>query len=101
MLCVSAKSCVKHWHNKLCTPTKKAVEAPSGGQAVLPVHAQVPLPHHVGVIAGLPQELRQQLLLKWNTVWLARPDDLVLHACVDLQQQGRTVSKQCMFLVVL
>lgn len=58
-----------------------------GGQAVLLVHAQVPLAHHVGGVARLLQELGQQLLVQRDAVGLTRPDDLVLHARVDLPAQ--------------
>ncbi|TNN37435.1 hypothetical protein EYF80_052398 [Liparis tanakae] len=47
---------------------------------------QVPLAHHVGVVARLLHALRQQLLLQRHTVGLTGPDDLMLHARVDLRR---------------
>lgn len=65
--------------------TKVRVKAAARGQAVFLVHAQVPLAHHVRVVARLLQQLRQQFLIQRDAIRLARPDDLVLHARVDLR----------------
>lgn len=71
--------------NALNIQTKVCVETPARGQAVFLVHAQVPLAHHVRGVARLLHELRQQLLIQRDAVGLAGPDDLVLHARVDLR----------------
>lgn len=65
--------------------TKVRVKATACGQAVLHVHAQVPLADHVCGIPRLLHELRQQFLIQRNAVRLAGPDDLVLHTGVDLK----------------
>jgi len=66
--------------------TKVCVEAAARGQTLLLVHAQVPLAHHVCVVARLLHALRQQFLLQRHTVGLTGPDDLMLHARVDLRR---------------
>lgn len=65
--------------------TKVRVKAAACWQAVLLVHAQVPLAHHVCGVPRLLHQLGQQFLLQRDTVGLTGPDDLVLHARVDLR----------------
>lgn len=66
--------------------TKVGVKAAACGQAVLLVHAQVPLAHHVRGVPRLLHQLGQQLLLQRDAGRLTGPDDLVLHARVDLSR---------------
>lgn len=68
--------------------TEVCVKAPACGQAVLLVHAQVPLAHHVRGVARLLHQLGQQFLVQRHAVRLTGPDDLVLHACADLRRTG-------------
>lgn len=70
--------------------TKVRVKAPASGQTLLLVHAEVPLAHHVRGIARLLHQLRQQFLIQRHAVGLTGPDDLVLHACVNLQRAKQT-----------
>lgn len=69
--------------------TKVRVKAPASGQTLLLVHAEVPLAHHVRGVARLLHQLRQQFLIQGHAVGLTGPDDLVLHACVNLQRGRR------------
>lgn len=70
--------------------TKVRVKAPASGQALLLVHAEVPLAHHVRGVARLLHQLRQQFLIQGHAVGLTGPDDLVLHARVNLQRAEQT-----------
>lgn len=69
--------------------TKVCVKASACGEAVLLVHAQVPLAHHVRGVARLLHQLGQQFLIQRHAVRLTGPDDLVLHACVDLKEETK------------
>lgn len=73
--------------------TKICIKTPACGQALLFVHAEVPLSHHVRGIASLLHQLGEELLIQGHAVGLAGPDDLVLHACVDLQGTEHEVAK--------
>ena len=63
---------------------QEALEAAVGGQAAPVAEAQVPLAHHVGGVAGLPQALGQGGVIHGQAEGLAGPDDGVLEACVYL-----------------
>lgn len=79
-------SCIPEYSTMSIKSTKEGVKTTACGQAVLLVHAQVPLAHHVRSVARLLHQLRQQFFIQRHTVGLTRPDDLVLHACVDLRR---------------
>ena len=68
---------------------QEALEAAVRGQAAPAAEAQVPLAHHVGGVAGLPQALGQGGVAQWQAEGLERPDHGVLEACVDLIPGGR------------
>lgn len=63
---------------------KVAVEASARGQTLLPVEAKVPFAHHVSSVPRFLQPLWERGHVQGETVGLARPDDGVLEACVDL-----------------
>ena len=68
---------------------QEAVEAAARGQAAPAAEAQVPLAHHVGDVAGLPQALGQGGVARGQAEGLEGPDDRVLEARVDLIPRER------------
>lgn len=80
-------------HSTRATITEVGVEATASGEAFLPVHSKVPLAHHVGGIAGVLEQLGQELLLQRKAAGLAGPDDLMLQPHADL---GREMTSNVM-----